>query len=597
MFARRSIKKNGNVNEFRLDIHTLRFLNFTRYFVSFFTALAIISIITLLFVGPIIAFYTRFIHEIILGQIILEGLMMIAMLAFGLFLIKSWTGNFVLGGTFYLLSEAILEITDHPTDFTLAAGFWWIVIIIGGVALIITLLRIIALIIVWIKKGNPKPKLYSRKKRKHLAMALILISTATLLGAGYITTTSKDFGFQIKIQPQDYRIEFRIWANYHVSWYQNHPNGTEILEQLDRHNVTIQNTLFPLRDGEAKLESFSPTVFQDDIDNLVGNLSWFQTNYPNIRFQYYTFGIGHNSNGNYEGSIYTPAMAKRFVDVCRNYTLTNIVGIYTDWEGPNHPEKDQANNQTMNGWHQALWQDAFSYIRAYFPNWTLSCCHPDSTLYDGWDGDDDLQYFDRYNIFKPEWDDYGPMVYRSCDIDEDSIGDGSWKIYASAKSLLEGTLKNDVSKATMWLGCTGCGPYRNDTIVYEHGSPMKFGDSKGFDAFARDVLILKHFGFKTFSIFHGIDRFEQGGPLTGFFDQYGVNDALDRLNDTVNGENTTESFTIWSEGDWNPKSAIYRDMQLNFNQLEYIPIMVVFFGSGMLLIYIINKKEKKIRLE
>ncbi|MHA1684147.1 MAG: hypothetical protein ACTSUE_24620 [Promethearchaeota archaeon] len=591
-------KRRKDRKPITVDRPTRRFLSFTRYWILFFTAMAIGAITILEIIAPSIAFNNGFLHQYLLTPIIIESLMGISLYVLGAYLLKSWVGNLMTGTGIYITADMFFEILRHPTDFTLAAGFWWFFTIIGAAAIIFALLRIITLITVWVKKLNPKPGLFERRKQKHLIAGIALMSLSIGLSIGHFTVSSNSFGHPITIQPQDYQIEFRTWASYNVQWYLDHPNGTQMLEQMDRHGVTIQNTLFQLRDADGVLESFSPTVYQPDINDLVGNLTWFQSNYPNIKFQYYTFGIGRDSCGNYEGSIYTPAMAKRFVDVCKNYSLGNVVGIYTDWEGPNSPSSDGPNSQALNGWHQALWQDAFAYIRANFPNWTLSCCYPGEMSYDGWDGDDDLQYFSRYNVFTPEWDDYGPMIYRSCGIDDRGReGEGSFLIYSNAKVLLEATLHNDVSKATMWLGCTGCGPYRNDTIVYEHGRPMDFGNSTGFDAFARDVLILKHFGFKTFSIFHAIEKFVPEGGPTGFFHQYGFADALDKLNATVNGVNSTQSFTIWSDASWTPKNPITLDMQLNFNRLEYIPVMAALTGSGFVTILIswFQKKAKNKR--
>jgi hypothetical protein len=147
---------------------------------------------------------------------------------------------------------------------------------------------------------------------------------------------------------------------------------------------------------------------------------------------------------------------------------------------------------------------------------------------------------------------------------------------------MNGAMKGDASKSTMWLGCVGCGPYNNETIAYERGQPIGLGDSTGFYAFARDILILKHFGFPTVSIFLAQDRFEAFGFPTGFFDQYGYTNALDKLNATVNGENSTKPFTIWSEADWAPRSAFAIDFQLNFNNYVYLPWMVLYWGVGFI---------------
>ena len=178
----------------------------------------------------------------------------------------------------------------------------------------------------------------------------------------------------------------------------------------------------------------------------------------------------------------------------------------------------------------------------------------------------------------PMWDDYGPMVYRSCDPHRDfSNTKTSSYVYMHAKALSDGLFKGNPSKVSMWLGCTGCGAYRNDTIVLDHGKPIGIGDSTGFYAFARDILILKHFSIPTVSIFHTIEIFEENQEPNGFFYQYGFSDALDRLNETVNGMNSTKPFTIWLDGSWNPLKSWVLDFQLNVNEIVYLPLAIGFY--------------------
>ncbi|MFX0102289.1 MAG: hypothetical protein ACFFCS_22180 [Candidatus Hodarchaeota archaeon] len=151
------------------------------------------------------------------------------------------------------------------------------------------------------------------------------------------------------------------------------------MDQLNKHNVTIQCMWIPVADENGSLESFSPSINLTDAAKINETLYNFSTNYPNIRFQYYAAGVGYGSCGNYEGSIYTTTILKRFVDVCRNYSFPNVVGVYTDWEGPSDLGPDYR-NATRNGWHQAMWAEAFDYVKTYYPDWTMSCCHPDGTM-------------------------------------------------------------------------------------------------------------------------------------------------------------------------------------------------------------------------
>jgi hypothetical protein len=479
-------------------------------------------------------------------------------------------GIFLLSGEIVFIGNEMFGIVKRLTSFTLAQFLWGVLLLLGILAL---LGGLFILIFESLYALTRIPQYFNGFKTalRTLKKGSVVLFFLTLLAGGFwAITTNPRFGATITIQPQDYDIELRMWANYDPDYYLNHPYGSEMLDQLNRHRVIIQNTIFAMRDASGEYESFTPTVYEADIVKCVETLQWFAANYPQIRFQFYAYGLGGLSNGNYEGSIYTPIMLKRFVDVCRNYSLTNVVGVYTDWEGPSRDAPKYA-NETLNGWHQALWVDAMAYTRAYFPNWIFSCCYPDQIAYDLHDGDADLQYYDRYNIFMPMWDDYGPMVYRSCNVNKTAKGTdtyhGPWMIYAQARSLLNGTLKGDLPKASMWLGCTGCGPYHNA--------------SDGLAAFATDIRILKHFGYPSVSIFLGMDRFEAYGENMGFFDQYGYTDALDRLVEMINGPASTESFTIKSEGDWMPHDPLILDFQLNFDRLTYLPWFASYLLIGL----------------
>ncbi|MHA1792146.1 MAG: hypothetical protein ACTSVI_05835, partial [Promethearchaeota archaeon] len=530
-------------NEIKAGKGTLLFFKFSGYWLLSYSVLFLCIELTVGFAPEIMANASGYLVSYTMGTMIFESAIITALIIFGIFNLKNTWGNIAVGASYYYFGDYLLNLIRRPFSLTLAMATWYVIILAGVVSLLFAIIRAIWFPVLKARKGISFFRGFKPRWKPYHIVALSFVGFFIVTSMISSLDLSKQIGMPVKIEPKDYQIKFRMWAGYHANYYISHPHGTEMLQQLNNHEVTIQCAWFPLRDADGRIESFSPTVYQPDVDAIVGNLTWFWNNYPGIKFQYYAAGVGYGSCGNYEGSIYTGAILKRFVDVCRNYSLPNVVGVYTDWEGPS-ALGPKYSNETRNGWHQALWTDAMAYARAYFPNWTFSCCYPEEMTWDGVDGDDDLQYYYRYNVFHPQWDDYGPMVYRSCDVEETNPNgfDMSWKIYASAKALAEGAFPNDISKVTMWLGCTGCGPYNNSAIVYEHGKPIGLGNSSGFYAFARDVLILKHFGIKYVSIFLGMDSFESYGSPTGFFDQYGFTDALDRLNETVNGQNSTKSF-------------------------------------------------------
>lgn len=592
----------------------------SRAWVLWVAGFLLVTEFTHVILGSTQAYARGYLHPLTLAQIVAQSLLLIAAYAFGAAHVDSWLGNLSLGVAMYFSGEWILEM-DRPTTFTLAATYWGGVVVVGVVALAFALGRFL-----WFLgrasrrfrdsrrsrappgkasspagtsspgKASPPPGHATTPGRRHPGrpawtrdrVGLVLLALVVATGVTHAVLSSSWAARPVTITPRDYPIEFRFWASHDPTWYLAHPHGAEMLAQFDRHHAVIQNAWIPLRDAAGNLESFAPTVYAPDVARLVSNLTWFHDHYPNIRFQYYAAGVGHGSCGNYEGSIYTPILVRRLVDVCRAHDLPNVVGVYTDWEGPGDAAP-RLSNETRHGWHQALWTDAFAYVRTYFPEWTMSCCYPEGVAYDGADGDADLQYYSRYNIFTPPWDDYGPMIYRSCDsaVEPYDPGDdeGSWYVYAQAQALLEGALDGDASKATMWLGCTGCGPYRNASRVTERGQPLAFGTGGGFDALARDVLVLKHFGFPAVSIFHAIERFDRSSPaLTGFFYQYGFADALDRLAEVVNGPNSTRSFTIWSNGQWSPRDDLALDFQLNFERPPFLLLGVAAGAAGILFV-------------
>jgi hypothetical protein len=588
------IKKDSIYN--LLSAKTSKFFHSTELLLKFTIGIMLIIHATVGIIAPIQAYNTNYITEFSLTTILVKNLFFISAYIFTLSSTKNRFGNLILWVMIYFSFEELSNVLEQLSSFTLAQAFWGIIILLMGLAFLISFFRMVVLTIVYFKH-----KIYFIKKIKEKILAMSRVSAILFLVCfsfmvGHLFTISRSFEKKVTLSPQDYDIKFRMWGMTSPKYYQTHPNGTQILKQLDKHEVILQNMIFSIRDADGQYESFSPTVYAQDIEKVVSNLTWFNDNYPGIKFQYYAYGIGFGSNGNYEGSIYTTPMLKRFVDICRNYSLPNVVGVYTDWEGPGDAGRNYS-SMTQNGWHQAQWTEAFAYVRAYFPNWTLSCCYPESVTWDHFDGDDDLQYFSRYNIFTPEWDDYGPMAYRGGDrysVDPDTYNT-PWYLYGTTYALVNGAFQGDPSKATMWIGCIGTGPYRNDSISYDNHDPIDFGDGMGFDGLARDILLLKHFGLPTVSLFVASSTADQHGPLPGFFDQYGFNDSLDRLNESVNGVGSTTQFSINANGAFVPDREIIKDFQLNFNQLIYVLVMLGYFTTGLIFMQF-NKMRVKFNL-
>jgi len=523
---------------------------------------------------PFSYFFRDYILFITLVEYIIEGIFLLTLFIAGFVYVEKNVGKLIFIIGILSAGSEIWDIVSDPKflGFKLAAALFYPLMLMGLLTIILSILFLIRSLINYINKFrdrkislSPNQLSFSKLTKLNYRKVLLPASLLVLAGVGSLLFSSGAVSRQIDISPQDYDIKFRIWANVEPEWYQEVPDRLQMLDQMDKHSVIIQNFLVSIGDENGIYESFSPTINTTESDIAIGYLTWFDTNYPNIGFHFYAYALGYDSNGNYEGSIYTPAMLKRFVDAYRTTNLTNVKGIYTDWEGPNREAPPI--NFTRNAYHQALWVDAMAYVDQYYPDWTFSCCFPQEMIWDPADSDMDMEYYHRWNVFHPEWDEYAPMVYRECDLDETdgSASKSSWYVYAQANALVNGLSEGESSRASFWLGCTGCGPYR--------------GVDSGFEAYARDILILKHFQIPTVSIFHGIESHMPDDRLNGFFYEYGY-DALDRLNDTVNGPSAREGFKISTDTGFYIKKDITADFLLNYNRYGYLPIFFAQLALG-----------------
>ena len=518
-----------------------------------------------------------------------------------LFLVGAWQAKNHAGPIFIALALAgigvlVLDPFSRPFFISFPLAWLWILFFMGAgsFCLAMCVFHVIALNLDRRNRGFSffQQALSGLKKDNHVAVLAIVVMAG--FGTTFMVMINRTVGaVPITIMPKEYQIQFRFWASGNPSdytsgiWYRN---GTAILDAMSRHGATIQNVQFWPPDENGLVETFSPNYLFSAANSINTTLGWFKELYPGIKFQVYASGIGYNSSGNYEGSIYTPALIKRTVNMCRDFNITNVVGLYSDWEGGL-----KYANRTMNAWNQALLTDAFAYVRQYFPNWTLSCCSGTAAYWDFIDDDDDLQYFRRDNIFNPWWDDYGPMIYRCGNTGATNADpwtyEGAYGIYGNAKVVVDGIMDGDESRASMWIGITGAQCYNPNFTIYEHGEPIGFGESKGFDNLCRDILILKHFGIPTVSFFKATNDSDPV-PLD-FFNVYG-SDALDRLNATVNGPNSTQSFTIWSDPMFMMKNGLcLTDYLLNFDRLPWMVVGglhvlcgILFAGSDRLKIVI-----------
>src|SRR5271157_132899 len=566
-----------------------RWLKFMTAYLRFTAGLLAPLMFMMEVIPSTMAFMNNYIALIDYTFLLVRGIGGTLLIIFGAWQIKNNAGPILLVLGLVVLGILALDPMTRFAfiSFPMASTWLWFCMGTGITAILFAILHVIAINLSRRLTGHVFYKQALRGLQQHHRIAVAAIAVLALFGVAYLVLTNRSAGaVPITIHPKNYQMQFRFWGEYTKDAYLNnitYNNGTLILDSLSRHHAVIQNALFSVRDENNQTESFSPNYSKSDGDTINQTLYWFHVHAPGIMFQIYAAGIGYNSSGNYEGSIYTPAMIKRIVNICKDYNISNVIGLYSDWEGGL-----KVANHTRNDLNQVLLTDAFTYVRQYFPHWDLSCCSGTASYWDALDGDNDLQYFDRENIWNPTWDDYGPMIYR-CGWPAPNADPytymGAYAIYANAKLLL-GALRGNVSKAGFWIGITGDACYDGNYTVYEHGAPINFGNSTGFDNLCRDILILKSFGIPTVSFFKASNDTPPGQRdphKEDFFSAYGW-DALDRLNATVNGANSTKPFTIWSDPKFIMEKYEYRnDFLLDYDHVTFIPVAALQILAGIAL--------------
>jgi hypothetical protein len=218
------------------------------------------------------------------------------------------------------------------------------------------------------------------------------------------------------------------------------------------------------------------------------------------------------------------------------------------------------------------------------------CCDGD-IMWDSIDEDRDVEIWGRKNIYNPMWDEYTHMLYRSTNFNRENPRFTDYlpagMIYDTCQEQLT-IQQGNYSRCGAYLGCTGCGPYLNtskpetprgsDTVPWTN-------NPTALDIFARDTLILKHFRFKSFTIFICADIIElSNGREWGFFKQYGI-DALDRLMTLVNGPNSTTPFVIYQWGNLGDFRSIWEDAALSFDHLDHLPLMIVYLCGAVAIMF------------
>ncbi len=506
---------------------------------------------------------------------------------------------FLFGNLFYIIFIFILSIYQYFSLANYAPVAYIIYMIlflslcVGGISNLAVNMYVIIFRRRCKKRSINLSKAYRTGKIKKVFMFSLVITGLPLL----IMAIPGILQIPITIEPQDYEAEFAFWGLYtNVS--------STVGTSLNDHEATLILAGFPdLFDNEGK-------------QNFVNTYTYYNNTYPNISILICVPGDpgGFVWDGNVGDVI---NKSKKVVLIAQEYNLTTIKGLAFDLEAPMTeylPEGfDGAPNTERHDNSIELWYDFFDWMDLNAPEMELSAINIVDVGVDIFDGDFDLHYISRFSTFDinpDEWDEIAPMVYRCGLIGpppyggnmEDPIVSYSDGGHYWVYSWLEITAKcleqqiGNHNKMGVYLGISNCTCYGRDVQQYQNGQPAGYG----YDNLVRDALIAKHFGVKriTFFILESVEG--AGGYLNGgMFESYG-DDFLDRFNESVNGEASTNAFTIW----YKPKlnyllsfghiDAIFYDFYINLGTfIGIISIFLIFIGNSLIAYYGWNKIKNK----
>ena len=141
------------------------------------------------------------------------------------------------------------------------------------------------------------------------------------------------------------------------------------------------------------------------------------------------------------------------------------------------------------------------------------------------------------------------------------------------------------------LGVTNCTCYGRDVVQEVSDGEIKYGYNK----LVEDSLIAKHFRVETVTIFLLNTVIQDGFAMGGVFASYG-DDFLDKFNESINGVNSTNLFTIRYQGPlyWNYFGVLpfFQDAFLNLDSILGIIYFMLIIGLNIIVVFYEEIKEK-----
>ena len=470
----------------------------------------------------------------------------------------SWAGILFVGIFILIQYLPDLVYTYFPIAYDLSIIFFIILCILGITALSTTIYNRF----IRHKTKNKISKLNRNGKIKKIFVIMLALTGIPLL----IMSIPGIIRVPITIEPQDYQVEFVFFAGYgNVS--------ASMGQNLNEHNCTLVFCCFSdIYDINGKQE-------------FVNTFTHYNNTYPNISI-FLAFGAnpgGFIWDGNAEDAIKN---AKEFISIVKEYNLTNIKGLTIDIEPPiPSPAFDVSPNRERHSEAKEMWEDFFDWMRANATDIILSAVYFSEVGIDIFDEDYDYHYINRVlalDMDNDSWDEHAPMIYRDRPYDKPPYGDffdgGQYYTYTRLNLMTKVLEKKYGShnKLGIWLDYKNGGCYDDRTC--------------GYNNLVRDALIAKHFGIPKISIFmlNTVGAPTEWGCV---FEYYG-SDFLDRFNESVNGQDSTNSFQISYEphlgfmftfGSMDP---FYYDIFMNMNSfLGILHVSLLLVGNSLVAYY------------
>jgi hypothetical protein len=494
-------------------------------------------------------------------------------------------------------------IRTHAYEFFSSIGaLGWVLIFLTTMVLCFSgLILIGASVRRYLSRFGVQQTIQNIRLRINAQRGLLVLSLGLILVCGsYVGITIQSYPRgTVTIVPQNYQVHFAFWAITDPSNY-----TTPELQEMNEYKVTLVGGM----PGVGDLLTGSPTSAASDAA-FIQNLTWWNNTWPGITFSITIPGI---PGGYWDGSANeTTQQCKAVLELAMQNNLTNVIGETYDWEIgtlPPNSTLSQAPNATLHQQAIQTWNNFFDWKDQYAPFFKLTVINDVYLYFANITGDMNMNVYRQELSYEvPRFDEYAPGVYRCFFTGAKPYGDPTTASSAysieDTYSMYETMLQNaetvnatfgNSSKLGVYLGETNCSCYGADTQVYENGVYQ----GTGWDMLVRDSLICKAFGPQTityFLLFTAPSGY--GWIMGGMFESYGE-DFLEKLNDAVNGVNSTQPFTIQQgpvylaeTGFPNDDYTIYLELLYNLNDIvAFAGTVVVVIAIG-LSIYFVQRRR------